>query len=130
MPTKHNHYFKDVSKLEVIDVYRVLELFAVTDPCVQHAIKKLLVDGGRGQKDMTKDIQEAIDSLTRWQDMRTEEALKVEITTIISGNLPPAVVPPVIKFEDRPDGFIGGTDGYKHTCGKCSLQYERCDCDI
>jgi hypothetical protein len=71
---KHNHYFKDVSKLSTIDVYRVLSLFTVTDPCIQHAIKKLLVAGGRGAgKDIDKDIQEAIDSLIRYQKMKVED---------------------------------------------------------
>lgn len=70
---KHSHYFKDVSRLTTIDVYRVLELFAVTDPCLQHAIKKLLVAGNRGVKNMDKDIQEAIDTLERWQGMRAED---------------------------------------------------------
>ena len=70
----HSHYFKDVSQLDTIDVYRVLELFNVADPCIQHAVKKLLVAGGRGAgKDINKDIQEAIDSLERWKDMRQEE---------------------------------------------------------
>lgn len=69
----HNHYFKDVSHLEAIDVYRVLQLFAVTNPCLQHAIKKLLCAGGRGAKNDVKDVREAIDSLTRWQEMRVED---------------------------------------------------------
>lgn len=70
----HNHYFKDVSHIDTIDVYRVLVLFAVTDPCIQHAVKKLLVAGGRGAgKDIARDIKEAIDSLQRWQDMRRED---------------------------------------------------------
>ena len=69
----HNHYFKNVSKLQYIDVYRVLSLFNVTDPCIQHAVKKLLVAGGRGAgKDVGKDIQESIDSLVRWQEMQKE----------------------------------------------------------
>ena len=70
---KHSHYFKDVSRLSHIDVYRVLELFAVKDPCLQHAIKKLLVAGNRGVKNMDKDIQEAIDTLERWKAMRMED---------------------------------------------------------
>lgn len=73
-PIKHSHYFKPVIGLTHIDVYRVLELFNVTDPCVQHAVKKLLVAGGRGAgKDMTQDIQEAIDTLNRWLAMRVED---------------------------------------------------------
>lgn len=71
---KHNHYFKDVRHLQTVDVYRVLSLFAVTDPCIQHAVKKLLVAGGRGAgKDIDRDIQEAIDSLARYQQMRAED---------------------------------------------------------
>jgi len=71
---KHPHYHKDVRTLEFVDVYRVLTLFNVTDPCIQHAVKKLLVAGGRGAgKDVSKDVQEAIDSLERWQEMRFED---------------------------------------------------------
>ena len=71
---KHSHYFKDVSSLTTIDVYRVLALFNVADPCLQHATKKLLVAGGRGAgKSIDKDIQEAIDTLERWKAMRAEE---------------------------------------------------------
>ncbi len=71
---KHGHYYRDVSSLKTIDVYRVLELFGVTDQALGHAIKKLLVAGGRGHKDIDKDIQEAIDTLHRWQEMRAEDA--------------------------------------------------------
>jgi hypothetical protein len=71
---KHSHYYKDVSTLDFIDVYRVLHLFNVSDPCLQHAIKKLLVAGGRGAgKDINKDVREAQDSLARFLEMRDEE---------------------------------------------------------
>lgn len=66
------HYFKDVSNLSAIDIYRVLDLWQVTDPCFQHAIKKLLVAGNRGYKDQKKDVKEAIDTLLRWQEMQEE----------------------------------------------------------
>jgi hypothetical protein len=69
---KFSHYYKKVPG-QYIDVYRVLQLFEVTDPCIQHAVKKLLVAGSRGVKDINKDIQEAIDSLDRWKEMRNEE---------------------------------------------------------
>ena len=75
---KHSHYFKDVSHLSSIDVYRVLSLFSVSDPCIQHAVKKLLVAGGRGAgKDIDKDIKEAVDSLVRWQEMQKEDVSKI-----------------------------------------------------
>lgn len=72
---KHSHYHKDVSKLKTIDVYRVLELFNVTDQALGHAIKKLLVAGGRGAgKSIEKDIQEAVDTLNRRLEMAKELA--------------------------------------------------------
>lgn len=74
-PRAHSHYFKDVTKLDWLDVYRVLALFGVTDPCLQHAVKKLLVAGARGAKDITKDVTEAVDTLKRWQEMRAEEGV-------------------------------------------------------
>ena len=73
MPDKHGHYFKRCPYAEV-DVYRVLEMFSVADPCLQHAVKKLLVTGNRGgSKDAETDIQDAIDTLLRWQAMRAED---------------------------------------------------------
>ena len=73
---KHNHYFKSTVHLDAVDVYRVLELFNVTDPCLQHAVKKLLCAGGRGAKDMEQDVQEAMDTLERYQDMCREDELR------------------------------------------------------
>ena len=71
---EYSHYYKKVPNgVEYIDVYRVLEMFDVTNPSIAHAIKKLLVAGGRGHKDIEKDVKEAIDSLKRWIDMREEE---------------------------------------------------------
>lgn len=72
---KHPHYYKNVDSLKEVDVYRVLKLFNVTDPCIQHSIKKLLVAGGRGGgKDISKDVQEAIDTLERWKEIQAEDA--------------------------------------------------------
>lgn len=75
MKNTYNYYFKNTLHLDAVDVYRVLELFEVTDPCLQHAIKKLLCAGERGAKDIEQDVQEAIDSLERWKDMRKEDEL-------------------------------------------------------
>lgn len=68
----HEHYKKSVSGLEFVDVYRVLKLFEVTDPCIQHAVKKLLCAGQRGAKSESQDVQEAIDTLVRYQEMQGE----------------------------------------------------------
>jgi len=73
-PRRHSHYFKDVSQINEIDVYRVCDLFGVDDPsgATQHAVKKLLCAGQRGAKDRAKDYQEAIDTLTRRVEMWAE----------------------------------------------------------
>lgn len=84
---KHGHYFKDVSHLKLIDVYRVIELWEVKNPCIQHTLKKLLVAGKRGAKDEAKDIQEAIDTLERWKAMR-EEDKEPEQQPAIAGDKP------------------------------------------
>lgn len=69
------HYYKDVAHLKNVDVYRVLTLFKVDDPCLQHAIKKLLCAGDRGDKSMIKDITEARDTLNRHLEMLNEDGL-------------------------------------------------------
>jgi hypothetical protein len=59
-----------------VDVYDVLRAFAVTDPAIQHAIKKLLCTGIRGHKDSRQDLEEAIQSIERALDVvKVEEKL-------------------------------------------------------
>jgi hypothetical protein len=59
-----------------VDVYDVLRAFAVTDPAIQHAIKKLLCTGIRGHKDSRQDLEEAIQSIERALDViKTDEKL-------------------------------------------------------
>jgi hypothetical protein len=70
----HDHYKKDVRHLDMIDVYRVIELFEVTHPALQHALKKVLCAGDRGAKDWERDVREAVDSLHRALQMRAEDA--------------------------------------------------------
>ena len=62
---KHPHYYKDVSDIDVIDVYVVLHRFGVTDPCLQHLIKKALCTGNRGHKDFLHDLQDIADTAQR-----------------------------------------------------------------
>lgn len=89
MSRAHNHYFKSVAGLEHVDVYRVLQLFNVTDPCIQHAVKKLLVAGGRGAgKDVRRDVQEAIDTMVRWQEMRAEEIATLAALQAVAATAP------------------------------------------
>ena len=70
------HYFKDVSHLDKIDIYRILELYEVTDPCLQHIVKKALVTGGRtAGKDFRQDLQEIFDTAKRALEMLDENNL-------------------------------------------------------
>ena len=73
---EYKHYQKSVEHLKWIDVYRVLVLFGVTNPCLQHAIKKLLCKGTRGVKDERRDVEEAVSSLVRYLEMQTEDENK------------------------------------------------------
>ena len=67
-------YYRDVSKLESVDFYRLAELFGITDANVAHAFKKLLLAGDRtGNKSFKEDIKEARDTLTRRLDMWDED---------------------------------------------------------
>ena len=68
-----NPYIVDISKYNKLDIYRILSLYDVTDPCLQHAIKKLLCAGKRGVKNQTQDINEAILSLQRLLEMQGED---------------------------------------------------------
>jgi len=71
---KHSHYKKDVAHLKMVDVYRVLDLFKVTNQAVGHAIKKLLVPGMRGGgKNLEQDYREAVDSINRALQMIAED---------------------------------------------------------
>lgn len=48
-----------------IDVYDVLVAFGVTCPARQHAIKKLLCAGLRGNGDVAQDLREAVQATER-----------------------------------------------------------------
>lgn len=69
-----SHYFKDISNYSVLDVYRVLDLYQVSNHAVAHAIKKLLCSGERGAKNEIVDIEEAIKSLYRAIEIIKEDA--------------------------------------------------------
>lgn len=73
MSQKHSHYHKDVSHLKSIDIYRLLELFDVTDQAIGHAVKKLICAGKRGSKSFEQDVREAVDTLNRRLQMIAED---------------------------------------------------------
>lgn len=66
----HNAQFKGAK----IDPYRIFRIYGVTDPAIQHAVKKLLRFGrGNGGKGGRQDVEEAIASLNRWIEMEEED---------------------------------------------------------
>ena len=77
LPVKHSHYKKDVRHLDYIDVYRIIELYELHDPCFQHALKKILVPGARGHKDLINDINDIIDTMQRKLEMMAENEKKL-----------------------------------------------------
>lgn len=72
-PSPYSQYHKDVRHLRSIDVYRVLDLFGVTDQAVGHAVKKLLCAGQRGAKGREQDLREAHASIGRALQMIAED---------------------------------------------------------
>lgn len=70
----HEHYFRDVTHLKRLDVYRVLDLFGVECSVAQHVIKKAMAAGKRGHKSLRKDWQDIADSANRRLRMLDEDA--------------------------------------------------------
>ena len=65
------HYNKRIGGV-LIDPYRIFQLYGITNPCQQHAIKKLL-RAGTGHRKLLADIQGAEAALVRWREMLAEE---------------------------------------------------------
>lgn len=61
-------YNREIKPGVFVDVYDVLYAFKVTDPCLQHAIKKALAAGQRGHKDTRQDLVDIRDSAQRALD--------------------------------------------------------------
>jgi len=59
-----NKYKRNVNGV-TIDVYDVLNAWKVGCPATQHAIKKLLMPGQRGSKDVLQDLKEAVEAIQR-----------------------------------------------------------------
>lgn len=60
-----NKYMREIAPGVWVDVYDVLYAFVVTDPCLQHLIKKALATGIRGHKSTREDLIDIRDSAIR-----------------------------------------------------------------
>ena len=74
MSDKHQHYYRDVSHLKKVDIYRIIELFEITCPVAQHVFKKAAAVGQRGHKDLSHDWRDILDSAQRKLEMLDEDA--------------------------------------------------------
>lgn len=63
-----NKYKVQIKESEV-DVYDILQAYKITNPAIQHAIKKLFKAGKRGYKDKLQDYHEAIQSIERAKEL-------------------------------------------------------------
>lgn len=63
-----NKYTRDCKGVQV-DVYDVLQAFNVTNPALQHLIKKALCVGIRGHKTKQQDLQDIIDGAIRAKEL-------------------------------------------------------------
>lgn len=66
--SKYNRACKGVT----LDVYDVLAAFNVTNPALQHLVKKALCAGLRGAKDRKQDIEEVLESAKRAIELEEE----------------------------------------------------------
>ena len=70
MPITESKYTKQIHGVSV-DVYDVLKAWQVTNPALQHLIKKALQCGARGHKDTEQDLQDIIDSAIRAKELES-----------------------------------------------------------
>ena len=73
-PSDGNKYHREIFDINgneniTVDVYSVLAAFEVTNPALQHLIKKALCAGLRGHKTELTDMNDIIESAYRAKDM-------------------------------------------------------------
>lgn len=64
-----NKYLHEIKSGVFVDVYDVLMAWNVTNPALQHLIKKALQAGERGHKSREQDLQDIIDSAIRAKEL-------------------------------------------------------------
>lgn len=62
---ENNHYFIDVSDVDEVDFYEIAKRYNVTDPAIQHILKKCLAIGNRGHKDLETDLKDILKTAKR-----------------------------------------------------------------
>lgn len=83
---------KEIMRVEVqVDIYDVLNAWRVTDPALQHALKKIIQPGERGNKTAAQDLREAIYSIERCLENTRPECVPLhEELNILAKAIPKA----------------------------------------
>jgi len=71
--------------VSIVDCYRVLDAFEVTDPATQHAIKKMLCMGLRGHKDYLTDLNDSIESLQKAKELYRQRMIHESDKSFLGG---------------------------------------------
>lgn len=71
-PEADNKYLREIKPGVFVDVYDVLMAWNVTNPALQHLIKKALQAGERGHKSREQDLQDIIDSAIRAKELESQ----------------------------------------------------------
>jgi len=72
-PVTRNKYQREIAPGVWVDVYDVLKAWAVTNPALQHLIKKALQPGERGHKDLLTDLDDIVASAKRARELEAGE---------------------------------------------------------
>lgn len=86
--------YQRMLRAEIVDVYDVLVAFNVTNPAIQHAVKKLLAPGQRGHKSLIEDLREAIVSVERAIEITEEQAAAIATPPAMPPQAYPIPTPP------------------------------------
>lgn len=78
-PVKHLSRYHRQFQGVTLDLYRIAKLWGVASHALFHAMKKIMMAGGRGHKDKVTDLKEAIVSIEEELKMMEEEDDRKEI---------------------------------------------------
>ncbi|WII71729.1 hypothetical protein QJS83_14785 [Bdellovibrio sp. 22V] len=100
---------KEVMRVEVqVDIYDVINAWNLTDPALQHALKKLIQPGQRGNKTRSQDLQEAIYSIERCLENTRPECVPLhESLNILAAVAPPMPKMPQMRKHELPPAPTG-----------------------
>ena len=68
-----NKYNRKI-RSEIVDVYDILQAYEISNHAVAHAVKKLLMPGDRGYKNIIQDLEEAKFSIKRAIEIENDKA--------------------------------------------------------